>query len=257
MFISRGRSDNAGKAVGTPADWANFENIQIAKGEIPWYSLEAPQRPPMLPLFGKVKSFQLDSATVVSLRPGPPPSTGSAQMKADADEVLGLVKNPSAENIRLVQYWADGVGTYAPPGHWDAIAVEDFIGQHYSEVRWTRNLALVNLALMDAAIVCWDIKYYYFNPRPTQMNAQIKTLTGIPNFPSYVSGHSVFSGAAATVLSYLLPANASKYEGMAQDAARSRLVGGIHYRTDCEVGMDVGKNVGNYTVNRASTDGAN
>ncbi len=109
---------------------------------------------------------------------------------------------------------------------------------------------------MDAAIVCWDIKYFYFNPRPTQMLSQIKTLTGIPNFPSYVSGHSVFSGSAATFLSHILPQNAGKYEAMAQAAAKSRYVGGIHYWVDCQVGLVVGNNVGNYAVQRAINDGA-
>ena len=256
QFIARGRTDNAGKAVGTPTDWTNFQTIAMNLGQTPWYSLEVPQRPPMLPLFNKVKPFLFDSATVVSLRPGPPPSTGSDEIRKDAADVYDQVKNPSRENLRIVQFWADGIGTYTPPGHWDAIAAEDFIKQNYSEVRWARNMALLNMTLMDAAIVCWDIKYFYFNPRPTQMMSQIKTLTGIPNFPSYVSGHSVFSGSAATVLSHIIPANTSKYQAMAQEAARSRYIGGIHYWVDCEVGLTVGNNVGNYGVQRATIDGA-
>ncbi|HVY75584.1 MAG TPA: phosphatase PAP2 family protein, partial [Puia sp.] len=99
-------------------------------------------------------------------------------------------------------------------------------------------------------------KYHFFNPRPTQIDPSIKTLTGIPNFPSYVSGHSCFSGAAAALLSYLLPENAARYQKLANDAAMSRLVGGIHYRVDCEVGLTVGQNVGNYAVLRAEGDGA-
>src|SRR6202042_3060366 len=139
---------------------------------------------------------------------------------------------------------------------WDAIAADDFIMQNYSEVRWARNMALLNMSLMDAGIVCWATKYYYFNPRPTQMDGSIKTLTGIPNFPSYISGHSTFSGAAATILGYLIPANAAKYNAMAQEAALSRLLGGIHFRTDCEIGLTVGENVGNYAILRAQNDGA-
>ena len=257
LFIARARGDNAGKAVGTPANWTKFETDILGVGQIPWYSQETPRRPPMLPLFGKVKGFLVDSATILSLRPGPPPNTGSDQMKSDCDEVYSYIKNPSRDNQKIVQFWADGAGTYTPPGHWNTIASEDFIKQNYSEVRWARNLALLNMAEMDAAISCWDIKYFYFNPRPTQMVPLIKTLTGIPNFPSYVSGHSMFSGAASTVLSYLIPGNAEKYEAMAQQAAMSRLMGGIHYRTDCETGLTVGKNIGGYAVARGQTDGAN
>ncbi len=86
LFIARARGDNAGKAVGTPADWANFVTICDNLGTTPWISLETPRRPPMLPLFYKVKPFLFDSATVVSLRPGPPPGVGSDQMNKDVLE---------------------------------------------------------------------------------------------------------------------------------------------------------------------------
>ena len=257
LFIARAKGDNAGKAVGTPAVWNNFVTITIAQGLTPWYSQETPKRPPMLPLFGKVKPFLFDSATVVSLRPGPPPAVGSDQMNKDVAEVKKYTDNPTRENFRIVEFWGDGVGTYTPAGHWNAIAAEDFVKQNYSEVRFARNIALLDMTLMDAAIVCWDTKYQYFNPRPSQLDPSIKTLTGLPNFPSYISGHSTFSGAAATILGYLIPENAAKYTAMAQEAGKSRLVGGIHYRTDCDAGLSVGNNVGGYAILRAQNDGAN
>lgn len=256
VFISRARGDGAGKAVGTPLDWAKFETDCIAKNEAPWYSLESPKRPPMLPMFGKAKAFLFDSATCVSLRPGPPPSTGGEQMKKETEEIFNLVKNPSREQIRIVQFWADGAGTSTPPGHWNAIAADDFITKGYSEIHWARNMALLNMSLMDAAIVCWNTKYYYFNPRSSQMNPAIKTLTGVPNFPSYISGHSTFSGAASAILSHLIPEKATSYEAMAQEASMSRMYGGIHYRSDCNAGLEVGKKIGAIAVQRAITDGA-
>jgi len=257
VFAARGRVDNTSKAVGTPAQWAQLESDTKARGEIPWISLETPKRPPMLPFFGNVKPFLFDSLTAISLRPGPPPSTSSDEMKNQTNEVLSYTTNATRENIKLVHFWADGVATYTPPGHWDAIAAEDFIKQNFSEVRWARNMALLNMAEMDAAIVCWNTKYFYYNPRPSQMNPAIKTLTGVPNFPSYISGHSTFSGAAATILGHIIPSRAYDYMQLAQDATRSRLVAGIHYnKSDCEVGLTVGKSIGNYAVQRATTDGA-
>jgi len=256
VFIARGRTDKAGAAVGTPEQWKKLETDCIAKGETPWYSLETPRRNPMLPFYGNVKAFLFDSATKVSLMPPPPPLTKSDQMKKETEEVLSYITNPARENIRIVHFWADGVGTYTPPGHWDAIAAEDFIAKNFSEVRWARNMALLNMAVMDAGIVCWYTKYHYYNPRPTQMDPSIKTLTGIPNFPSFISGHSTFSGAAATILAHIIPENAEKYKAMASEASMSRLYGGIHYRSDCSVGLEVGTNVGNYAVARAKTDGA-
>jgi membrane-associated phospholipid phosphatase len=81
-------------------------------------------------------------------------------------------------------------------------------------------------------------------------------LTGVPNFPAYVSGHSTFSGAAATILSHIIPSNAQKLENMAKEASDSRLLGAIHYRSDCEQGLILGKKVGSFAVARAVSDGA-
>lgn len=254
-FVTRARGDRAGAAAGTQLVWTQLETDCIARGEIPWISQETPKRPPMLPLFGKVKTFLFDSLTAVSLRPGPPPSTGSQQMKNETEEIYNFVKNASRDKIKIVHFWADGLATYTPPGHWDAIAAEDFITKNFSEVRWARNMALLNMSMMDAVIVCWDTKFFYFNPRPSQLNPAIKTLTGLPNFPSYISGHSTFSGAAATILGYIIPEKATQYNAMAQEASLSRMYGGIHYRSDCETGLIVGKNIGNYAVQRAMTDG--
>ena len=255
LFLARGRADNAGKAGGNATNWASYVTTAQANGQTPWLSLETPGRPPMLPLFGKVKGFLCDSATIVSLRPGPPPSTSSADMNSAVLAAYNTITHATREQMHIVQFWADGAGTYTPPGHWDAIADADFINQNYSEVRWARNLALLNMAEMDAAISCWDIKYYYFNPRPTQMDSRIKTLTGIPNFPSYVSGHSMFSAAAATILGHLVPSRSTAYLSMAQEAANSRVYAGIHYEIDCSAGFTVGQNIGNYAVKRAQTDG--
>ncbi|CAN5386507.1 hypothetical protein BH09BAC6_BH09BAC6_15550 [soil metagenome] len=257
VFAARARADRAGKAIGTPAYWTQLQTQTAAKGEQFWISLESPKRPPMLPLFTKVLPFLFATLTVAAIRPGPPYLTNSVEFKNETAEVLSFTKNPTREHQALVQFWADGVGTYTPPGHWDAIAADEFVKENYSEVRWARNMALLNMAEMDAAIVCWDTKYFYFNQRPTQANDLIKTLTGIPNFPAYSSGHSNFSGAAATVLTYLLPDRGSKFTNLAHDAAMSRLYGGIHYRSDCEVGLVTGNKVGQYAVNRAKTDGAN
>jgi hypothetical protein len=254
-FTARARTDKAGQAVGTQADWTGMEQSCITKGETPWYSLELPKRPPMLALFGRVKPFLFDSATVITLRPPPPPSVNSDQMKTETEEIYQFVKDPTRDQMRIVEFWADGVGTYTPPGHWDAIAADDFIKKNYSEVRWARNMALLNMALMDAAIVCWNTKNYYYNPRPSQLDPRSKTLTGIPNFPSYISGHSTFSGAAAAVLGYLVPERTSDYQAMANEASLSRMYGGIHYRADCQTGLTVGKNVGNYAVQRGHNDG--
>lgn len=256
VFAARGRADNTGRAVGTPELWAKLETDCIGRGEIPWLSRETPKRPPMLPFFGNVRPFLFDSLTAISLIAPPPPATGSDAFKKETEEVANYVNNVTRDQVAIVHFWADGASTYTPPGHWDAIAAEDFITQNYSEVRWARNMALLNMSMMDAAIVCWKTKYFYFNPRPSQSDENIKTVTGLPNFPAYTSGHSTFSAAAATILSHIIPANASAYDAMAREASLSRMYAGIHYRSDCEQGLISGNKVGMYAVQRAMTDGA-
>jgi len=79
---------------------------------------------------------------------------------------------------------------------------------------------------------------------------------GLPNFPSYESGHSTFSAAADGVLSYLFPDGTAYFDEQMEEAAMSRLYGGIHYRSDIEVGKDHGKRIAGYTIRFAQQDGA-
>ncbi len=256
-FVARARGDRAGAAVGNTTLWAKLKNDCIARGEIPWISQENPERPPMLPAFGAVRTFLFDSLTMVtSIRPGPPPSTGSQQFKTELEEVYNFSKDLTREQLRISIFWADGLRTYTPPGHWNYIAANDFANEHFSEPRWARNMALLNMAMMDAAVACWDAKFTYFNPRPSQMDSRIKTPIGLPNFPSYISGHSTFSAAAATVLGYVIPSKSQLYTDWAKEASVSRMYGAIHYRSDCEVGLTTGNKVGAFAVNRGHIDGA-
>jgi membrane-associated phospholipid phosphatase len=65
-----------------------------------------------------------------------------------------------------------------------------------------------------------------------------------PPFPSYVSGHSTTSGAAWTVLAGFFPGRGRALEATAREAATSRLYGGIHFRSDNEVGLRLGHRIG-------------
>ena len=84
-----------------------------------------------------------------------------------------------------------------PPGHWMFLAAPHIRKADYSEVRAARAFALVAMAVHDAAVGCWETKYFYYNPRPSHLDPELKTVIGLPNFPSYTSGHSTFSGSAS------------------------------------------------------------
>lgn len=256
-FVTRARGDRAGAAGGSLTIQNQMEQDCMARSELPWISQEDPKRPGMLMLFGRVKTWLFDSLTMVTtIRPPAPPSTSSQKFREELEEVYSYSTSITAETRAIAHYWADGISTPTPPGHWNQIAAEGFVSQNFSEVRWARNMALLNMAMMDAAVVCWDAKYFYFNPRPPQMDNRIKTVTGLPNFPSYTSGHSTFSGAAATILAHIIPANAAKYTNMAQEASLSRMYASIHYRSDCEKGLESGNKIGEFAKARARTDGA-
>jgi hypothetical protein len=254
--LTRARTDNMRNAVGTQAKWDSLANRITTLGETPWKSLETPARPPMLPFFGGVKTWLFDAANLVSIRPSAPFKVGTAEFQQQLEEVKREASGNDREKLRIAHYWADGTGTYTPPGHWNSIAFDRIYAAKYSEVRTARAFALLNMAMMDAAIACWDAKTHYYFPRPSQIDHSIKTLTGVPNFPAYTSGHSTFSWSAATILGHIFPEAKSELERMANEASLSRLYGGIHYRMDCEAGATCGKIIGQYAINRAVADGA-
>jgi hypothetical protein len=256
LVIARARTDGMGASVGTPAVWQSFVDQTTARGEIPWRSLEDPPRPPMLPLFGRVTPWMMTAADLLAERPAAPPSTSSAQMAKEVAEVYETVSRLTRRQMAIAYNWSDGVGTPTPPGRWNLIATPHIADAGYSEVRIARIFAMLNMAMHDAAVACWDTKFAYYNPRPVQLDPRIKTVIGLPNFPSYTSGHSTFSAAAAEVLSYFFPNAKASFEADRDEAAISRLYGGIHYRADIEVGKYCGQRVGSYTVRFAREDGA-
>lgn len=234
-----------------PALLANSKSLGFVN---PWASQEIPARPPMLPNYGTVKTWNFDRATMISIRPAIPYLEGSAEFKKDMAELEAINKNQTRNQAAIANYWADGPGSYTPPGHWHRYAAKAGVEAKFSEVRMARMFAYVGTALMDAGIACWDTKYFYCSPRPQQFG--LKTSVGLPNFPSYTSGHSTFSFAAATVLGSFFPAKASLFTGYAQEASESRVYGLIHFRVDCAMGGKHGKVIGDFAVKRAQMDGA-
>ena len=161
------------------------------------------------------------------------------------------------EKRRIANFWQDGLGTYTPPGHWNRFTNEFMVENKMNPLRSARTMAYLNMAVMDAGISCWDAKYYYHYPRPIQLIDGFKTIAGTPNFPSYTSGHSVFSAAASEVLAYIFPEKATLVRGWAEEAAISRVYGGIHWTFDATVGTDQGREVAKFTIDVAKLDGAN
>jgi hypothetical protein len=94
----------------------------------------------------------------------------SPPFQAALAEVRQISDSRTPEHLRIAAFWADGIGTYTPPGHWNAIAAELITQHQCSELEAARTLAFMNMALMDAGISCWDAKYVYWLPRPSQVD---------------------------------------------------------------------------------------
>jgi membrane-associated phospholipid phosphatase len=156
---------------------------------------------------------------------------------------------------RIAEFWADGPRTVTPPGHWNRIALDLVRAAGWPTLRTSLLFAALNTAQADAFIACWDAKYAYWTMRPVTAIRDPRFVHDskardwlsyivTPPFPSYVSGHSTTSGAASTVLAAFFPQQAGELTAMAEEAAASRLYGGIHFRSDNEAGLELGRRVG-------------
>jgi membrane-associated phospholipid phosphatase len=216
--------------------------------------------PPLEPLAGTWRTWNLRTGS--QFRPGPPPVYGSPLFLAEMNEVYAISQSLTDEQKRIADFWADGAGTVTPPGHWNAIAVDLVKGAGFSTLRAAQLFAALNTAQADAFIACWDAKFTYWSIRPI---SAIRRLTPgasnwlsyivTPPFPSYVSGHSTTSGAASTVLAGFFPARAAELAAMADEAAISRLYGGIHYRSDNDAGLVLGRRVGQVALRAYPVNG--
>jgi membrane-associated phospholipid phosphatase len=244
QVIDRAKSD------GSDAVW----NGTIPTGPGYWFSSQSPPSPPLLPSWGEVEPWLMNSSSEYLLPA--PPAFGSAEFNASLVEVKQISDTRTEDQLRIANFWADGAGTCTPPGHWNQIACDLIVRYHLNELRAARTLALMNIAVMDAGICCWYNKYTYWLIRPSQADPTITMPVGLPNFPSYPSGHSSFSGAASTVLSYIFPNENGTLQAMSNEASMSRLYGGIHYRFDCNQALELGKSVGQLAIQRGLKDGS-
>jgi hypothetical protein len=156
-------------------------------------------------------------------------------------EVYDISQTLTDEQRRTADFWADGAGTVTPPGHWNRIAL-DVIRSHGLDARAAaRVLAALNTAQADAFIACWDAKFTDWSERPvTAIRRELD-----PGWLSYITTPALprisqrplddvrggLEGLAA-----FFPVDATQLRAWAEEAAVSRLYGGIHFRHDNEPG---------------------
>ncbi len=201
------------------------------------------------------KTFVLTSAD--QFRPGPPPAPDSAQRASEVAEVKGFKRTPLT-NAKAM-YWQ--FGQYASPLL--SYRLSDEIGRRLAEAgldgnapRAARAYALLHVAHYDAYVASQDAKFFFWTARPNQFDPTITTVVPNPPFPSYPSNAAVLYMAPALVLGHLVPREAERYQGWTKEFGESRLWAGIHFRSDIDVGWEMGRKIGAAVIERARRDGA-
>jgi len=187
-----------------------------------------------------------------AFRPAPYPAPGSAGWNASLDELRRLAAGGrTVTQMDRARYWA----TEAPTARWDLFIEDELARRRWSIPRSARARAWASIAMYDAFVACWEAKFHYWLARPITVDPTMNTVFSTPPFPSYPSGHSTISTAAAEVLSDLFPDKAARWDSLAVEASNTRVWAGVHYRFDIEAGEVLGTQVGKAVVARMKADG--
>ncbi|ALW85611.1 hypothetical protein AUC43_11215 [Hymenobacter sedentarius] len=221
------------------------------------------------PTWGQNRLFVPANATMTmpalsysySTQPGSP-------YYAQVLELYNTSKNLTAAQRTIANYWADGGQTISPPGHSLNITSIVLRDRKATLALAAEAYARVGMAVSDAFVSCWKCKFTYNWQRPiTAVQAMLdptwQPLLATPPFPEFVSGHASQSGAASQVLGDLFgpqttfvdnthqargagyePRTFTSFAAFADEAAMSRLYGGIHFRSANEVGLAEGQKLG-------------
>lgn len=267
---------------------SNFPRYTPLNSEGSWFPTPPGYFPPVEPYFSTIRSFFLDSASQFLSEP---PTIFSNEKNSDFYKMLEEVytQDLTEEKKMIASFWdcnpfaledkghlVIGLKKISPGAHWMGIAN---IACKDAGLDFNKSMevnAVLAMTLQDAFITCWDEKFRSNRMRPETairkyIDPNFIPFLQTPPFPEYLSGHSVASTAAAKILTHYfghefsyrdtveikfgLPArDFGSFEQAAEEAAISRLYGGIHYRDGIEQGQKQGKKVGDWVVAKLLTD---
>ncbi len=238
------------------------------------------------PHWTQIRPFAIDSSTqFVPERPTAFDMNPKSQFYKELMEVYTVGNTLNEEQKEIASFWdcnpyvmnqtghiMGSTKKITPGGHWIGIIKIACQKTESNPMKSAEAYALTSIALADAFISCWDEKFRSNLIRPeTLINEHIDEewvpLLQTPPFPEYTSGHSVISNAAAVALTsifgddfafddtteekYGLPVRSfTSFVDASEEAAISRLYGGIHYMPAIENGVTQGRALGNYLVNK-------
>jgi hypothetical protein len=186
-------------------------------------------------------------------RPAPPPAHDSSQRAAEIAELKSMQRTFATNATAFFWQSADGIHCW----FFDSVHRKLFESKlDQNAPRAARAYALLALAQFDANIASNDGKYAYWTIRPGQQDTSLTTLFPAPNHPSYPSNHSCHSAAKTEILAYLFPDEAGYFRSRGEEAGLSRLWAGIHFRSDHEAGLAMGKALARKLIAIAEQDGS-
>jgi len=245
----------------------NFPAYTPSVGPGLWVPTPPGFMPALQPFWGSNRPFALPSGGECD--PGPPLAYSEDSSSAFFSETLEcyeVVTNLSSEQRAIAFFWSDDPGiTCTPPGHSVSILTQVLRDRGFALDVAAEAYAKVGIAVADSFISCWNTKFRYNLLRPVTyirdlIDSSWSSPLVTPPFPEYTSGHSVQSTASAQVLTDLFgtvaftdhthddrrlaPRSFNSFFEAAEEAALSRLYGGIHFRTAIALGLEQGRCVG-------------
>lgn len=196
----------------------------------------------MFPLAGLNKTVVLTSGS--QFRPAPPPDF--------AKEMEELKKYKQTFRSLSNAFYHAG-----QPFWQEALNKKMFeLNIHLDPPRAARIHAISAIGTYDGFISCWDAKYAYWGIRPSQYDTTFRpSILVTPPFPGYPSGHAMLSSVTAEILTYFFPEDAAYFRQKAKEIAESRFQAGIHFRSDNEVALEMGKKVAGVVLEKIKTEG--
>jgi hypothetical protein len=238
----------AGFELGKKIAEREIQHTKAFTPQTPWNG-KMPQQPgiwrgkPMFPQAGLSKTVVLDSSS--QFRPGPPPDFAK-----DMEELKKFKPTFRSSSNAFI---------FAGYPVWEEMLTKKIFEHHLNmnPPRAARIYASIAVATYDGFTACWDAKYAYWGTRPDQFDTSYRpVLIHTPPFPGYPSGHALMGGTFGELYSYFFPADKSYFAKRAKDGAESRFQGGIHFRSDNESGLELGRKIGAAVVEKIRKDGA-
>ena len=197
---------------------------------------------------GKWRTWVISSGA--DYRVPPPPNHRDTQKELKQLAEL-MAQNDTQAETNIV-FWDAG----APAYRWIDLINSRILAGTPTTANSTRVYMYVAQAMYDATVAAWESKYFYNRERPSERSHNLSPLLPVPNSPSYPSEHAAAAQAAASVLAYLLPAEAASFQSMAEQAGWSRVQAGLQYPSDYTAGLALGKKVAEQVIAKAKLDGS-